>query len=204
MELQKTNMNISCRSSRNCAKSVIFSGASHCIGTSTVAANFALRLSTDKCKRVLLINADYRSMRESKIFSEVSTDGLSEILTNQCSARSVIDRNKKDNLYLLPKGRSCPQPVDLFELPQFSNLLDLMREKFDYLILDGPPAVGYFDTQIIASKVDGVILVVESGKTRRQVALRAKQEFENMGARVLGVILNKRRYYIPEWIYRRL
>jgi Mrp family chromosome partitioning ATPase len=57
---------------------------------------------------------------------------------------------------------------------------------------------------VICAKVDGVIMVVESGKTREQVAVRAKKELEEAGGKVLGVVLNKRKFHIPEWIYRRL
>ena len=79
-----------------------------------------------------------------------------------------------------------------------------MRRDFDYIILDGPPPTASAESRLIADKVDGVVLIVEAGKTRRQVAVRAKQELENSGANFLGVILNRRKYYIPQWIYRRL
>jgi Mrp family chromosome partitioning ATPase len=57
---------------------------------------------------------------------------------------------------------------------------------------------------VICGKVDGVVMVIESGKTRKQVALRAKKDIVEAGGKVLGVVLNKRRYHIPKWIYRRL
>ena len=80
----------------------------------------------------------------------------------------------------------------------------MMREKFDYIILDSPPITRYAESRVIATKVDGVILVLESGKTRSQVAIKAKQELEETGANVIGAILNRRKHYIPEWIYKRL
>jgi Mrp family chromosome partitioning ATPase len=79
-----------------------------------------------------------------------------------------------------------------------------MRDKFDYVILDAPPVPAFPECLVLCAKVDGVVLVVESGKTRRQVALRARKQVEEVGGKVLGVVLNKRKYYIPEWIYRRL
>jgi Mrp family chromosome partitioning ATPase len=79
-----------------------------------------------------------------------------------------------------------------------------MRESFDYLILDAPPVTIFSETQVISSKVDGVILILESGKTRRQVAQKAKKEIEAAGGNFLGVVLNKRKFYIPKWLYKRL
>jgi len=79
-----------------------------------------------------------------------------------------------------------------------------MRERFDFIILDGPPVITNPEIRFISSKVDGTILMLESGRTRRHVALKAKQEIETAGGKFLGAVLNRRKYYIPNWIYRRL
>ena len=72
------------------------------------------------------------------------------------------------------------------------------------MILNAPQVNSYAETKVIVKKVDGVMLIIESGKTRKQVAIKAKQELENAGAKVLGVILNRRKHYIPDWVYKRL
>jgi Mrp family chromosome partitioning ATPase len=82
--------------------------------------------------------------------------------------------------------------------------MDIVQQRFDYTILDSAPITTFAESQAICSRVDGVLLVIETGKTRRQVAIRAKKELEEAGGRLLGVVLNKRRYYIPDWIYKRL
>jgi Mrp family chromosome partitioning ATPase len=79
-----------------------------------------------------------------------------------------------------------------------------MRKNFDYIILDGPPAISSPEVRFISSKVDGTILMLESGKTRRHVALKAKRDIEMAGGHFIGVVLNRRKYYIPKWIYKRL
>jgi Mrp family chromosome partitioning ATPase len=80
----------------------------------------------------------------------------------------------------------------------------MMRTEFDYVFLDGPPLNGCSGSKAICGKVDGVVLVIESGRTRKQVAMRAKRDVVEAGGRILGVVLNKRRYHIPEWVYRKL
>ncbi|MFB3123892.1 MAG: cobalamin biosynthesis protein CobQ, partial [Candidatus Binatia bacterium] len=69
-------------------------------------------------------------------------------------------------------------------------------------VLDAPSVHGFAECRVLCAKVDGVVLVVESGRTRRQVAFNAKKQLEEAGGKLLGVVLNKRRYYIPEFIYR--
>jgi len=106
--------------------------------------------------------------------------------------------------YVFTCGRIHDSRKCRFDSKRFDAFLQFTREKFDYTILDSAPITGFSEPQAICSKMDGVLLVVEAGKTRREVAFRAKKELEQAGAKVLGVVLNKRRYYIPEWLYQRL
>ena len=130
--------------------------------------------------------------------------GLSDLLTNEEEKSSLYKKVSHGNLCLIPCGKKNSEPMAIFESTRFDKTLKLMREKFDYVILDAPPVNSYAETKVMGKKVDGVVLVIESGKTRRQVATRAKHEMEEAGAKVLGVILNRRKHYIPEWIYKRL
>ena len=82
--------------------------------------------------------------------------------------------------------------------------IHVSKKKFDYIIIDAAPIGSCPESQAICAKADGVLMVIESGKTRRQVAQRTKKELEDAGGKLLGLVLNRRRYYIPDWIYRRL
>ena len=117
---------------------------------------------------------------------------------------SKIMRVGPGNLYVLPCGRHRSTPAPLFESSQFDAFLKSARDQFEYVIMDAPPVPRFSESRIICAKVDGVVLVVGSGKTRRQVALRAKKEIEDAGGKVLGLVLNRRKHYLPEWIYKRL
>jgi Mrp family chromosome partitioning ATPase len=77
-----------------------------------------------------------------------------------------------------------------------------MQQTFDFIVLDGPPVFRCSETRLLASKVDATILVIRSGKTRKQIAYRAIQELETAGGKVLGTVLNRRKYYIPDWLYK--
>ena len=185
-------------------KTIMFTSTAHGDGSSFTAVSFATTLARDCRQNVILIDANLRCPRIHEIFNIEYRQGLSNQLTKDEGKIYILKKVGHGELYLMPCGEKNSEPINLFESIRFEKTLQTMREKFDYVILDTPPVNSYAESIVIASKVDGVILVVESDKTRQQVALRAKEEMEKAGANVLGVILNKRKHYIPEWIYKRL
>lgn len=185
-------------------KTILFTGTAHGDGCTTTAAIFANTMAQFCRLNVLLIDANLRSPRLHEVFNVGNNQGLADLLTKEEEKISIFKKLGHGNLYLIPCGKKNSGPLAIFESTRFDKTLKLMREKFDYVILDAPPISGYAETKVMGKKVDGVILVIESGKTRKQVAIRAKKELEDAGAKVLGVILNLREHYIPEWIYKRL
>ncbi len=185
-------------------KTILITSPAHGGGSTTTATSFAKTMAQFCRLNVLLIDANLRSPRLHEIFNVEYNQGLGDLLTQEEDKASLFKKVGHGNLYLIPCGKKNSGPLAIFESARFDKTLKLMREKFDYVILDAPPVSGYAETKVMGKKVDGVILVIESGKTRKQVAIRAKQELEDAGAKVLGVILNRRKHYIPEWIYQRL
>ena len=186
-------------------KTILITSATHGDGSSFTAVGFATTLARDYGLEVLLVDANLRSPRLHEIFNIYYDQGLSNLLTKEEeTTTSCIKKVGPGDLSVIPCGEKNSAPLTLFESIRFEKSLKIMREKFDYVILDAPPVNSYAESRVIAAKVDGVILVIGSGKTRRQVALKAKQELEEAGAKVLGVILNRRKHYIPEWLYQKL
>ena len=185
-------------------KTILITGIANKTGTTTTAVGFAKTLARDCKLNVLLIDANLRNPKLHNIFNIHYNEGLRNLLSIEEQKKSLSRKVGRGNLHVIPCGGGKIAPLTLFESDRFDNFLDYVRKDFAYVILDAPPVNGYDETKIMSSKVDGVILVIESGKTRRPVAIRAKQELEEAGAKVLGIILNRRKYYIPEWIYKRL
>jgi len=185
-------------------KTIVFTGTAHGVGCTTTAAGFANTMAQYCRLNVILIDANIRSPRLHEVFNVGHNQGLDDLLTNQEEKISLFRKMGHGNLYLIPCGNKASVPQAIFESTRFARMLKLMREKFDYVILNAPPVNSYTEAKVMGKKVDGVMLVIESGKTRKQVAMKAKQELENAGAKVLGVILNRRKHYIPDWIYKRL
>jgi len=203
-QYQEIKTKLITRFSEESIKTIMFTSTAHGDGSSFTAVSFATTLSRDCRLNVLLMDANLRCPRLHEIFNIEYNQGLSDLLTKDEDKTSFLKKVGHGELYLIPCGENNSGPINLFESIRFEKMLKIMREKFDYVILDAPPVNSYAESIVIATKVDGVILVLESDKTRQQVAIRAKQEMEKAGAKVLGVILNKRKHYIPEWIYKRL
>ena len=185
-------------------KIILFSGTAHGDGCSTSAINFASTLAQNCRAKVLLMEANLRTPSLHEVFHVEPEQGLSDLLANGTQPASCIKKVRPENLYVVTCGTNHSGPVSLFESDRFGEFLKAMREKFDYIILDGPPVPSFSESRVICTKVDGVVLVVHSGKTREQVALRAKNQLEEAGGKVLGMVLNRRKHYIPKWVYRRL
>lgn len=185
-------------------KSLMFSGTNHGGGATTTAVNFAKTLIMDARCKVLLIDANLRTPRLRQLFNINHDRGLSDLLIDKNTGAFEALKFGHGYLHILPCGGNYAGPVTLFESERFDAFLDKVSTEFDYVILDSAPLPNFAEARVLCEKVDGVILVIESGKIRKQVALRVKKELEDAGGRILGVVLSKRQYYIPEWLYKRL
>ncbi|MEN8754269.1 MAG: CpsD/CapB family tyrosine-protein kinase [Desulfobacterales bacterium] len=185
-------------------KTILFLGTTHGDGASTTAINFATTLARSFRLKVLLIEANLRTPGVHTAFRIEPERGLSDIMSNGDKPDFYIKKVKSGNLSVVTAGSKLTEAVSLFESDRFNEFLTSVRVAFDYIILDGPPITSFSEARVLCTKVDGVVIVIEAGKTREQVAVRAKKELEEAGGKVLGVVLNKRKFYIPEWIYKRL
>jgi capsular exopolysaccharide synthesis family protein len=185
-------------------KTILFLGTTHGDGASTTAINFATTLARDGQLNVLLIEANLRNPSLHEVFHVDPDQNRSGFPTDGNKANGGFKKVGPENLYVVTPGSKLSGPLSLFESQRFWEFLKTMRTEFDYVILDGPPLPSFSESKVICNKVDGVVMVVESGKTRKQVALRAKKEIEQAGGTVLGVVLNKRKYHMPKWIYKHL
>lgn len=190
-------------------RSILFTSCALGDGAWTTAMNFAKVLSRDASKSVLLMEfGGCIKQREgiSKGNGKEHKSGHDDPDVQEKRIFGIPVWSGPGNLYTIVRVKyedDHPRMISE-EIVAFQRMMDVMRDQFDYIIVDAPPAHGFPETLAMASKVDGVILVIESGSTRQQVASKAKQRLESMGGKVLGVVLNKRRYHIPDFIYKRL
>lgn len=158
-------------------------------GKSTTLINLAVAYAQAD-KKVLVIDADLRKPTMHHTLMVTNRLGLTNLLTNQISIDKVVLETFVPNLYAITSGPIPPNPSEILASKRMVSLLDELKEQFDIILIDTPPAIAVTDAQIIATRADGVILVVDSDKVKRDIALKAKQNLENVRARILGVVLN--------------
>jgi succinoglycan biosynthesis transport protein ExoP len=161
-------------------------------GKTTTATNTAISLAQTGAK-VLIIDADMRRPRLHSVFNISNGAGLSTILSSESTEREMLDIIQYDELaklHLLPSGPIPPNPAELIGSEQMANFLKTMSNNFTHVVVDSPPIASFTDGVLIASMVDGVILVVHAGKSSRQVIRRSRQLLQDIGARIFGVVLN--------------
>ena len=148
-----------------------------------IAQNFARRE-----KSVLLIDSDLR-----KPAFKAATDkvGLSKLLTTEDRIDQHVVETQHPNLWLLPSGPVPPNPADLLSTGRIRRIIAEAKEKFDLIVIDGPPTIGLADSPLLSSAAGNVLFVVESGKTRTRAAIEALNRLEVTGTHVLGVTLTK-------------
>jgi len=173
-------------------KSLLITSSLPSEGKTTTATNTAISLAQTGAK-VLIIDADMRRPRLHSVFNIENGDGLSTILSAELTEKeilNVIKQDEKTKLYMLTSGPIPPNPAELIGSEQMANLLELLSANFTHVVVDSPPITSFTDGVLIASMVDGVILVVHSGKSSRQVVRRARQLLQDVGAKIFGVVLN--------------
>lgn len=160
-------------------------------GKSTIALNTAVAMAEVRPK-VLLVDADMRRPTLHDKLQLNNTVGFSDVLVNNASLSSVIQKTRYSGLDFLPSGFGPPNPFRLLQSPRFLSVLAEMLEKYEAVIFDTPAIAGMLDALTIASRVDGTLLVVSAGVTDTRATKRALYRLENTdGVTLLGLVLNQ-------------
>ena len=183
---------------------VAFMGSRPGEGTSTLARAFSQFVSAEMGKRVLLLDADHGFGRHDEAFGvrlELTCESaVAEGLSLEKALAHVAGEMLQVGSLTAP-GTSLP---GFTSSSAFRDVFSRLRESFDLILLDTPPVQESSDALLLMPEIDGVILVVEAEKTRWQVARNVCTKLKKQGGSILGVVLNRRRHYIPQFIYRLL
>lgn len=160
-------------------------------GKSTISANLAISLAEDG-KRTLLIDCDMRKPQIARLLKIHNASGLSDMLfSSSDNIGPQFFRINDMDLFVLTAGSIPPNPSELLGSIRMKKLIDSLRRKFDYIILDMPPINIVTDAVVASSLTDGALMVIRSGKTERNAVLRAMDQLERANAKILGVVLTR-------------
>ena len=169
-------------------RTVAFTSSNPGEGKSAVIGNLALTIAAAGTP-VILIDADLRRPRQASQFGVDGRVGLSEVLNGDVELQDVLHPVGEDGLLLLPSGRRPPNPSEQLGSERMRQLLAALAETHMVLV-DAPPVLPVTDSTLLASAVDGTVLVVRHGKTRKEHLQVARDMLAGVNARVLGVVLN--------------
>jgi receptor protein-tyrosine kinase len=184
------------------ARSAVFSGVERAVGTTWNCVCAARTLATQVTGSVCIVDANFRHPALHRFFGVANSGGLAAALTQPGAVSNFLLQLGDTNLWLLPSG------AEMSDLSRYCTPLEMelrlteLRDQFDYLLIDSPPASQYADALALGAMTDGVVLVVESESTHRDAARRTTRNLRAAKVRMIGAILNKRSYPIPHFIYR--
>lgn len=172
------------------AKTILFTSPGQREGKTTTLANLAV-IAAQAGSRVIAIDCDLRRPFLHEVFGLPNTTGFTDLLLHDAPEELAAQDGPIPGLKVLTSGALPPNPAELLSLDRVDAMLGELGKGADLVLLDSPPAAAVADASILAPRVDGVVLVIDATRTRREHAQRAKEQLERVNARLLGVVLNR-------------
>jgi capsular exopolysaccharide synthesis family protein len=158
-------------------------------GKSTTVANLAT-VYAQSHRKVIILDADLRKPTMHHTMQVSNRKGLTTFLSGQDTLEDVITKTSIPGVDIIASGPIPPNPSEILASKKLLGLIDTLKEQYDMIIFDTPPALAVTDAQIMATKVDGVILVVDQGRVKKEAAAKMKASLDHVNAHILGVVLN--------------
>ena len=190
--------NLQFMNARNGLKTILVTSTVPGEGKTWVSSNLAVTFALTG-KKVLLIDADMRKGRISKVFQARQTPGLSNFLSGITADELIgksdifeyVQSTDVDDLYVITSGNLPPNPAELLGTDVTINMIERLKEKFDMIIFDGTPGMLVTDATILSRLVDTTIIVSAYNLTKKEDLIKVKRNIENVGGKIAGVVLNK-------------
>ncbi len=192
------------RKEKKIGNAIVFSGFRKGDGASTMSLNFSNAFAENSTNTVVLVDANLRDPILDKQFRVKKRKGLFDILRGNAEMADIISEIIPKKFFFISAGQQTKNPITLFETAKFDNLLSQLREKYDLIIFDSAPLLGNPETVLLANKTDGLIMILNAEVTRWEVAKSVKNDLVDSNVRILGAILNRKQFIIPQAIYKLL
>jgi len=183
---------------------IVFAGMDSGNGCSWICAHAAETLASQRLGNICLVDANLRSPSLPELFGVSNHYGLTDSLSKSGSIRDFAKVVRSDNLWLLSCGSLAATSAGLLNSETMKLRVAELREEFDYVLIDSPPLNAYSDGLALAHLTDGLVLVLEANATRREAAAKVTENLRAAQIKILGAVLNKRTFPIPEPLYNLL
>ena len=159
-------------------------------GKSFMISNLAVTIAQNGNK-VIILDADMRKPMQHRFYDMTNFEGLSNVLTGDIDFGEARRETGIDNIELISTGVIPPNPAELLDSKKMEEVINKAKEEADMVLVDAPPVIPVTDAVLLSSSVDGVLLVVASHETEREMLAKAKEQLDRAQANVLGTVLNK-------------
>lgn len=171
-------------------RALVVTSASPDEGKSTTLANLAVTMAQGG-KRVILMDCDLRRPTLHQLWNVKNNLGLTDMVRDDAALNNPpLQDTAVPNLKVLTSGQLPPNPAEVLGSKRMEEILAALLNRADLLLLDAPPVIAVTDAAVLASKVDGVLLIVSAGRTKREEARRAQAQLQKVNARIVGAVLN--------------
>ena len=170
-------------------KTILVTSSDKNEGKTTTVSNLAVSFANLN-KKVLLIDCDLRNASIHKMFRLNNIYGLTDILAKDRAVDKCIQETELENLYVLTAGAIPPNPAEILSSDKMKNLIENLKNVYDYIFIDTPPIGLVTDAGVLSSFIDGVVLVVKSESVEKKYLEETKKKLDAVDARILGAILN--------------
>ncbi|MGQ9663941.1 MAG: GumC family protein [bacterium] len=183
---------------------IIFSAAARSIKSLLVTSTVPQEGKTTTCinlgitfaqlgQKVIILDCDFRRPKLHNYFKSLvknNHNGLSDILINRIKLKDALIKSQFENLYFITSGTIPSNPAELLGSSRMSEIIDDLKNSFEFILIDAPPALGIADARVLGRICDGILVVVMTGKTDRNAVLEVKEELERAGEKIIGFVLN--------------
>lgn len=171
-------------------RSLLVTSAEPKEGKSSIVANLAYTIAQTG-RKVVVVDGDLRMPTLHRIFDLPNRKGLSNVLKPELTLDQALQDSKVPGVKVLASGPTPSNPPELLDSPQMLDLIQELNRRFDVVLIDGPALLSVTDASILASVVDGVVLVVGAGVARVETVRSAQQQLSNVRAKLMGVVVNR-------------
>ena len=183
-------INLSFSSQEQPIRTLLVTSAASGEGKSATLANLAV-VAAQMGQRVVLVDCDLRNPQQHELFGLRNDSGLTTLVSGKETAAAALQAvNDPPGLSVLTSGPLPVSPSQVLAARRLDEILAELAEQADLVLLDAPPAAAVADASVLATKADGVLLVLNAGQTKRDSARRAKEALEKVNAHIVGVVLN--------------
>ena len=181
-------------------KTILVTSSDKNEGKTTTVSNLAVSFANLN-KKVLLIDCDLRNASIHKMFRLNNIYGLTDILAKDRAVDKCIQETELENLYVLTAGAIPPNPAEILSSEKMKNLIEDLKNIYDYIFIDTPPIGLVTDAGALSSFIDGVVLVVKSESIEKKYLEETKKKLDAVDARILGAILNSYKSEQKDYYY---